>query len=108
MGKLQYLPADVGTDILCEAIARDGAAIVENVLDNAALTQLKSEIMPYVEATEVGRDDFTGRHTTRTGALVARSAACRDLVMHPAILNAAQQFLKPYHIVSGYSCIWGR
>jgi ectoine hydroxylase-related dioxygenase (phytanoyl-CoA dioxygenase family) len=55
---------------------------------------VKAELDPYVEATAGGRDSFSGHQTTRTGALVARSPACRELVMHPAILAACDVFLK--------------
>lgn len=96
MPRLQRLSAAEGPEKLAQLLRDDGAAIVEDVLDAAALEKLKSEIMPYVEATEPGRDDFTGRKTTRTGALVARSAACRDLVMHDLILGGANVFLKPF------------
>ncbi len=64
--------------------------------DDEVLAQVHGEIMPYVEATDRGRDDFTGRETTRTGALVARSPACRDLVMHPLIVGGARSFLAPF------------
>lgn len=93
---LKYLPADAKPDALVEALKSDGACIVEGVLDAAALTQMKAECMPYIDATETGRDDFTGRKTTRTGALVARSATCRDVVMNPTIVGGAKQFLEPY------------
>lgn len=96
MTLLQRLSAGDDPEKLAQVLRDDGAAIVENVLDAAALTRLKSEIMPYVEATELGRDDFTGRKTTRTGALVARSQACRDLVMDDLILGGANAFLKPF------------
>ncbi|WP_422344717.1 phytanoyl-CoA dioxygenase family protein [Parasphingorhabdus sp.] len=96
MPQLQRLSAAEDPEKLAQLLRDDGAAIVEDVLDAAALEKLKSEIMPYVEATEPGRDDFTGRKTTRTGALVARSAACRDLVMHDLILGGANVFLKPF------------
>lgn len=96
MTLLQRLSAGDDPEKLAQVLRDDGAAIVENVLDAAALVQLKSEIMPYVEATELGRDDFTGRKTTRTGALVARSPACRDLVMDDLILGGANAFLKPF------------
>lgn len=96
MALLQRLSAASNPEKLAQVLRDDGAAIVENVLDAAALTRLKSEIMPYVEATELGRDDFTGRKTTRTGALVARSEACRDLVMDDLILGSANVFLKPF------------
>ncbi|MEM9180445.1 MAG: phytanoyl-CoA dioxygenase family protein, partial [Pseudomonadota bacterium] len=61
---LKYLPADAKPDALVEALKSDGACIVEGVLDAAALTQMKAECMPYIDATETGRDDFTGRKTT--------------------------------------------
>ncbi len=96
MALLQRLSAVNDAEKLAQVLRDDGAAIVEDILDAAALKQLKSEIMPYVEATELGRDDFTGRKTTRTGALVARSQACRDLVMDELILGGANAFLKPF------------
>ncbi|MEL7545220.1 MAG: phytanoyl-CoA dioxygenase family protein [Pseudomonadota bacterium] len=96
MTDLRYCPADTPPAKLTEILHRDGALIIEDVLDADALAVLRSELAPYVDATEQGRDDFTGRHTTRTGALVARSAACRDLVMHPTILGGAKDFLDPY------------
>ena len=96
MTDLSYCPADTPPAKLTEILHRDGALILENVLDDAALGTLRGELAPYVDATENGRDDFTGRQTTRTGALVARSPACRNLIMHPAILGGAKDFLDPY------------
>lgn len=96
MTDLSYCPADTPPAKLTEILHRDGVLILENVLDAAALGTLRGELAPYVDATENGRDDFTGRQTTRTGALVARSPACRDLIMHPAILGGAKDFLDPY------------
>lgn len=96
MAELQHLPANCSVDELTDVVARDGAAIVDNVMSPELLAQLKAEIMPYVLATDPGQDDFVGRQTTRTGALVARSAACRDLVMNDLILGGARNFLKPY------------
>ena len=96
MTEIQYLPADADPDRIRKTLTEDGAVIVENVLSAAELIQLKSEVMPYVDATDVGRDAVTGFHTTRTGALVARSPACRDIVMNPVILNAAKAFLGPF------------
>ncbi len=96
MNELKYLHSNITPDLLSETLISDGACIVEDVMDVAALDALKSEIMPFVDATEPGRDDFTGRHTTRTGALVTRSAACRKMLMDDLILGAANSFLKPY------------
>nr|WP_070961458.1 phytanoyl-CoA dioxygenase family protein [Hyphomonas sp. Mor2] len=93
---LKYLPATAKSEHLVEALKTDGACIVEGVLGADGLAQMKAECMPFIDATETGRDDFTGRKTTRTGALVARSAACRDAVMQPTIVEGAKAFLAPY------------
>lgn len=96
MPKLQTLPANSSTDDILAVLKRDGALILKDVLTTAEVAQVMNEIKPYVEATEYGRDDFTGKKTTRTGALVARSPACRDLVMNKTVVAAAETFLKPF------------
>ena len=95
---VQLTRLDAGSDVdkIVGIIQRDGALILENVLDDALVDQALFEIMPYVEATKPGSDDFTGRHTRRTGALVARSAACRALVMNPTVCASARKFLEPW------------
>src|SRR5580698_9116431 len=95
MPTLKHLPADVSADQVAAILAADGALILDDVLSHAGIEQVRAEIDPYVEATRDGRDSFTGYQTTRTGALVARSPACRDLVMHPTILGACDTFLLP-------------
>ncbi len=81
---------------ILEAFRRDGAVILKDVLTSDQLGQVKAELDPWLQATPTGIDDFTGRQTQRTGALVARSVACRDLVMEPTILDLANQFLGPF------------
>jgi len=93
---LTHVPAETGSDELLRVLRRDGAVIVDDMLDARRLDALLAEIMPYVEATRPGQDDFSGRRTTRTGALVARSPACRELIMEPRVLDVAQRFLGPY------------
>jgi ectoine hydroxylase-related dioxygenase (phytanoyl-CoA dioxygenase family) len=43
--------------------------------------------------TAFGTDGFAGYRTKRTGGLIARSAACRELVMNPLVLGAVKQLL---------------
>ena len=68
---LQTLDATATTQDLLDVMEQDGAAIVRNAIDPQALRQLVGEVTPYIEATPMGRDDFTGRKTQRTGALAA-------------------------------------
>lgn len=94
--QLTTLPASATVDELLDVVHRDGAVILADVLDSAGLERVLSEVGPYVEATGTGRDDFSGRLTTRTGALAARSPACREMILHPTVLEAARRFLEPY------------
>lgn len=96
MTEIARLPADTGLDTLLEILSREGALILEDVLPREQVDRTLDELMPYVEATAPGHDDFSGRRTTRTGALVARSPASRELIMHPTILAAAERFLAPW------------
>ena len=44
----------------------------------------------------MGRDDFVGKGTKRTGALAARSKTCRELILNALAYGAAEAFLKPF------------
>lgn len=96
MPKFETLPATASTDEIITVLSRDGALILKDVLNRDEVDSVLSELMPYIDATDYGRDDFTGRKTTRTGALVARSEGARNMVAHPAIIAAAEKFLKPF------------
>lgn len=94
MPTLKHLAADAAPETIAAILDGDGALILDDVLTPGEVDQVATEIGPYITATRDGRDTFSGYQTTRTGALVARSPACRDMVMHPAILAACDVFLK--------------
>ena len=83
------------TEIL-DTLRTEGAAIVTDALDDGRRASVIDELAPWVDRSPDGRDDFTGRRTSRTGALVARSPACRDIVADPMILDLANGFLEPF------------
>jgi ectoine hydroxylase-related dioxygenase (phytanoyl-CoA dioxygenase family) len=95
MPSLNHLPSDTPPEAIVEALKSDGAVIIDRVLSGGQIDAVRAEIDPYVEATANGGDPFTGYQTTRTGALVARSPACRALIMHPTLLAACDGFLLP-------------
>jgi len=96
MPELQTLPAEAGIETILAAMEADGACIVADALAPALAGTFLDQVMPYVEATCYGGDEFSGKHTRRTGALVARTPACRDIVMDKRILGAAEAFLAPF------------
>ena len=96
MPSLKHLPATATREEVLKVLTDDAAVIIDGLMQPGLLDRVRTEIMPYVEATPPGRDDFTGRLTTRTGALVARSPACCDLVTDPLVNAATEAFLAPF------------
>lgn len=96
MAHLTTLPATADTADILSAIEKDGAVILKDMLSPAEVDQVLGETGPYIEATRNGQDKFVGFQTTRTGALVARSPACRDLITNQSVLKVAKTFLSPY------------
>ena len=90
---IQHLPADSAKEKISEIIDRDGAVIIDNVLDRATINAINSEISPYLEAAEKGSDDFDGYQTKRIGGLVARSPSSHQVIMNPMVLDAAAHTL---------------
>lgn len=81
---------------VCDALAEIGAIIVEGVLSDEHRTRVLHELRPFIDETARGADGFSGHLTTRTGALAARSAAARELIMHPLAVQSARAFIGPF------------
>ena len=94
--KLQTLEADASRVEILDALDRDGACIINNAMEHKLLDEVLTQTRPWVERTPVGRDDFGGHQTQRTGALIARSPACAEVVMDTQILGLAREFLGPF------------
>ncbi len=90
---IEHLPATATPDEIVALLKRDGAMIVDSVLAPDAVDAVMRELKPFMDATRPGPDEFSGRRTRRTGALIARSPLCRELVMHPLVLGSARKLL---------------
>lgn len=93
MQQLEHRPASAPAETLLDLIERDGAVIVERVLEPSLVASILRELDPYIAGTAPIDDDLVGRQTTRTGALVARSKSARQAIAHPLILEVANRFL---------------
>jgi len=96
MAEITHLTARVPLADILEVLARDGALVLEGVIDAGAADGILAELKPFVESTAPLKNDFAGRQTTRTGALVARSKGAREALTHPSILPVARAFLEPH------------
>ncbi len=97
MRGLEHLPANSSAETVTEILKRDGAVIVDNLVEPQAMDAIVAELQPWFDATPFGPDSFSGRRTKRTGGLVARSPLCRDIVMHPLVLAASGKLLDHSH-----------
>ena len=96
MTDLRYFDVDADLDEVTTTVKADGGCVLTNVLEPAFVERVRAELAPWVQATPGGRDAFTGFLTARTGALVARSPLCRQIVAHPRIVKMANAFLAPW------------
>ena len=91
---LEHLPATTTPEEEVAALKRDGAVIIDQVISAGAMDAVAAELKPWLDATPLGPDDFSGRRTKRTGGLVARSPLCRELVMNPLVLGTTGKLLE--------------
>jgi hypothetical protein len=93
MTALNHVPATTSAAELADHLRRDGYVIVDELVANSLMDTITVELAPYLDATPMGYNAMIGRKTRRTGALVARSPACRELIQHPSILGVCKDFL---------------
>ena len=90
--KLPYLSANTDAKEIQIQLEKNGALIIEDVIDPPTVAKIREEIDPFIEKAPTGQDDFSGFKTQRIGALVSRSPTCRSLITHDLILGAAKNY----------------
>ena len=93
MPTVSSLSVDAPIEQINACIDRDGAVILRDALSEQEVQQIEAELGPYWDATPHGSDDFSGKSTTRTGALFARSEKCREMAMNPKVLGVCDHVL---------------
>ena len=91
--ELSHFETSAAATELVDVLRRDGALIVDGLADVSTIDAIASEMATHVEATPTGADVFSGVHTKRTGALIARSESSHALIEHPLILEVAADLL---------------
>ncbi len=90
---IQHLKANADAADATAILKSDGAVIIDDLVSAETMDRARAELQPYIDATPVGADEFSGFHTKRTGALIARSTTCRELVTHSLPLAVTDQLL---------------
>jgi ectoine hydroxylase-related dioxygenase (phytanoyl-CoA dioxygenase family) len=91
--KVPHLTSDATPESVAAALSDAGVVVIDRLVPESLLDRAAGELAPWLERTPFGPDSFSGRRTRRTGGLVARSAACRELIQHPLVLGAVKQVL---------------
>jgi len=95
MQELVHLDRESAPQAVLDALARDGAVIVDGLLEPAIADSTLREARPFLERSTPGEEDFGGTRTVRSGALVSRCPSCRPVVLHPLVIAVAQGLLGP-------------
>jgi ectoine hydroxylase-related dioxygenase (phytanoyl-CoA dioxygenase family) len=92
---MSVVSVDVPAEAVAEALLEDGYVIVERLapdLTGRALVELNADI----DAAPIGHTDFLGDRTKRLGGLLRRSAAAREMAVHPVVIALADSVLQPH------------
>jgi len=92
---VRHLPRSASAAEVQSILMEDGCVIVDNLAGEAEMDRLAADLKPWFDARATGHDEFSGHHTRRVSALVARSAVARDLACHPLVLEVCDGLLLP-------------
>ncbi|MFM7270666.1 MAG: phytanoyl-CoA dioxygenase family protein [Actinomycetes bacterium] len=87
------LGPEATSDAIAAALLGRGCVIVERLAPADLCDRVETELAPWLERTPVGGDEFTGRNTRRTGALLARVPSSVELIAHPRLLEVCDRVL---------------
>jgi ectoine hydroxylase-related dioxygenase (phytanoyl-CoA dioxygenase family) len=90
---IEHFAANARAEDVAEALRRDGVAVIDRLVAPEVMDEARAELATYMAATQTGPDDFSGLNTRRTGGLIVRSAACRDLIMNSTVLGTVKEVL---------------
>lgn len=78
---------------MLECIERDGAIIVERLIDAETCLRIRESIQPILDTISFGWESFGGLRTKRFGAVASRLPESHKLITHPLVLALVHRFL---------------
>ncbi len=88
-----------------QQLEQDGYTILERVLDEAGLEELKAALAPYEKARPMGRNNFEGERTQRVYSLAGKGEVFMRLAEHPRVLEILDAVLLPNWLLSTFQSI---
>jgi ectoine hydroxylase-related dioxygenase (phytanoyl-CoA dioxygenase family) len=99
MSELEVLPQDASTINIISAIKRDGACIVQNLLEDGFCDEINANFSSHLETIPWGddqlgyRDAFYGQQTKRLHGLFSKSPLMVEVLTNPVLLQVARDLL---------------
>lgn len=90
---IPQLAADCATEQITAALDDAGCCVVSEYLSHEMIDEVEADMAPFSEAGTMGVGTFEGVHTRRTGNIVARSQAYRDIARALPVVTAGDHVL---------------
>jgi ectoine hydroxylase-related dioxygenase (phytanoyl-CoA dioxygenase family) len=92
----------VGLEVepIVDALAQDGIAVVERVLDADRVREVKDQLEQILTPVPTGRNAFEGFGTKRVYSVFRKTRAFDDLATHPVLLGVLDATLGPAYQLS--------
>ncbi|MFT6436629.1 MAG: ectoine hydroxylase-related dioxygenase (phytanoyl-CoA dioxygenase family) [Candidatus Azotimanducaceae bacterium] len=98
IGKLRSAVMDLAEHL--SEIDTKGYTILENVLSNDEVADVKQALSPWLKQELMGRNNFEGLKTERVYALLAKIPAMSKILEHPRLLALLDQMLAEHYLLS--------
>jgi len=100
---LKHLSSTATSEQICATLERDGAVVIEELLDSGLLSKLNADLDRYVSGTAPGLRnptmdemiEFYGESTIRIDGLPAKSDSFVDIMLLPQLCETADRLLLP-------------
>jgi ectoine hydroxylase-related dioxygenase (phytanoyl-CoA dioxygenase family) len=78
----------------------DGYEVIEDAIGPDVIELLRSELSPYLQGQQMGRNDFEGYRSERVYSLLAKAPPVARLIEHPAVLDVVGRCLHESFLLS--------
>lgn len=90
---VQHLPNTATVTEIVACVREHGHVVIDQLAPTETMDRIQAELQPYFDSTAYGHLPELGFNTQRTGSLIARSPAVRELIMEKTYLGAAKELL---------------
>lgn len=88
-----HLPAGTSIEDAYGILERDGCVVIDGLMAPQTIAAIRGEMDPWLDGAPMGKDEFDGLQTRRTGMLVARSPSSHDVILDPTVLGITDRAL---------------